>query len=391
MSNELERRLRAALSPTPAPDAELERRTMRRVRQAVPPARSRRRRIAVLVAQGVVVATVAGVLVLALPRGGHRAAVAPSEVLTVAGADPATGLFDPQTALRDLRGRVVVMAFVTRGCAPCADVFGTADDTFAERATFVQVLSDATIAQGRRISEGRLPAAGLAATPTAVDGGGALAARFDVTVRPTVVVLSKDGREAARFTENAAAGLTRVLPALVQASAPAGYPKPRPAQLDLAVFATTPADAATIPEITRHALMDHCQVVPGTLRLAARGPLGARIWVARSMDGGLAYASTYGRGGRGGGIGCGTARYQEYRDEGLRKILGSGIVTTENFSGEGRWGVAILVTDRWTELRIAGRRIPIATNGAIITGAGTPPTRAVLVGPGGSRSIRFLR
>ncbi|MCC6417470.1 MAG: hypothetical protein IT429_04405 [Gemmataceae bacterium] len=211
-----------------------------------------------------------------------------------------------------------------------------------------------------------------------------------MTAEPTILVLDRAGNEAARYTTLAPEELQRLLPRLIRQAPPAGFPRPRPVEPELGVFTKRPpADTSKIPGFILRTLTDSCQVVPGSIRLAASAPGGLRLWIAKSMDGSIGYATTYGRFDGGGGIGCGANRYEADRQKKLRQVRGSGVVLWEGGQSKGRWFAALGLMDGWTEVRIAGQRIPVTTNGMITTGTGTRPRTATLSGPRGSRTFRF--
>lgn len=392
MPNELEQRLRSVLPRTPQPDHGLEEATRQRVRRALPAPPSRSRRFVRVAMPALGLAGIGAVLFAALPRGTDTPArpVAREPELRLAAADPATGLFDPVTSISALRGRVVVLGFVSRTCADCTEVFGPALTQWASKVSFVQVFPDLTLAQGRKIGEGRLPGADFQRSPVAIDPRGELAEHFEVSSEPTVVVLDKFGRQTARFTEQPGATLTRLIARLEKQKGPAGYPKPRPS-LPLFPVLQGPANLTEpLPENVRGILEENCQLIPGSVRLAASGPNGMRVWLARSADGGIPIASTYGPAAfGGGGVGCGISRYAADREKMLRRAQGSGVYNLEYGSGRGRWGLSLVVLDGWTELRVAGQRIPITNNAVITAGTGTPPQTATLTGPRGARIVRM--
>lgn len=390
MSSALEQRLRATAPEAPEPDPALEAVVLRRVYEVLPRPRGKARTLLRFAAPAVGLAAIAALLVAALPRGTDAPSGRADKVLRIAGADPTAGLFDPVTSLADLRGRVVVMAFGSTSCGDCRNPFGTAYDTFAGQVTFVQVIRDVSLAQGRRISENRLPEVGFQATPVAIDPDGALAAQLEVTGEPTVLVLNRAGDEVARFAGSAGGGdLEGLLPRLIEEPPPAGFPRARPARPELAVFTEQPpADINQIPPITLQTFITNCQAIPGSLRLAATGPGGLRLWVAKTMDGDIARATSYGSSDHGGGVGCGAGRYEADRQKRLARIQRTGVVSSESGQGPTSWSVSLVLLDGWTEVRIGGQRIAVRANGAITTGPGTRPRTAIISGPNGTRTIR---
>ena len=219
MSSELEQHLCTVLDRRPEQNASLQRETWDQVSGVLGRHRAPRR----LVRQAVPVlgyAALIGLLALALPRGGTTPNTQPTgtnEVLQIAAADPATGLFDPTTSLAQLRGRVVVLGFVSRACGTCARVFGDASTRWAGKASFVQVFPDLTRTQARSIGDGHNPAAGFEPGPTAIDPNRTLFTHFKVKSEPTVVVLDKNGREAGRFTDTAGTAAAALIGRLASA------------------------------------------------------------------------------------------------------------------------------------------------------------------------------
>lgn len=224
MNRDVLERVRAAdpveVDALPAPTAaEAER--LRRAAATRPvhvrgPRRRRPRVGAVVGAAGV--AALAGLLVLALPRGDDTPAggITGGDVLTA----PATGklvavdVLDPGPStelpaagltVESLRGRWVVLNFAASWCAPCLEQTANLDDvarSVAPGAITLRVLTNDLEADARRTF---LPNGGHMAV--VLDPDGRMRDAYAVTALPTTVLLDPQGRVVGRWNDAGLDGL----------------------------------------------------------------------------------------------------------------------------------------------------------------------------------------
>lgn len=312
--------------------------------------------------------------------------------LWVAFPDPPSGVFDPATSIAQLRGRVVVLAFINPECPDCASAFDAVGATLRARTTLIAVLSHASRADALQLGEsgfGKDPAS----VSVAADPQGALARRFRVVNWPTLLVLDRKGSVAERL-EGARPDLAPVLRRVTRERPPFGYPRPRPVQPHLSVFDGPQGPLPRLPAHARRTLSSSgpCRIVPKSLRWVGRAA-GTTLLVARDYDGSVVMA-TVDR--EGTSVACGVARFRRDRLIATRRLRATGIVAYQGGrvspreGRPGRWHFEILVTDRWKSLRIADAVYPVVRSGVLATGTGAGPRGfAVLIGDRESRRIRL--
>lgn len=331
------------------------------------------------------------VLVICAALGGAVAAAAaprpagPAVTFPVVAADPAHRIEAPRTLARTLRGQVVVLAFVDDGCAGCDAVARTVKGL--RTAGGVARLGVATGIDASRAAA----LAARAGIPMAVDAGGAIAAAYGVTALPAVIVLDRQGGLAARF--DAPPDGQRLAAALAPLRA-----EPIPA--DLAPLTTLPRlsvfDGPVVPLGRLAAALRRylrpsttlCPYLPGSMRLAAEGIGGRRLYVARGFDGGIVTA-TSDPVTKGAGVACGVPGDRRLRGLQLREMRARGVVSVESRRAKGRPTVHYLVVlDGYTTAKYAGLTYDVGDNGLVFEGF-PGQTGVTLSGPKGVKTIRL--
>jgi hypothetical protein len=320
----------------------------------------------------------------AVPPPGERAPAHPAtfEVIQPAGGARAEAV---RTSMRSLRGRVVVLAFTDDRCTGCRE----ARTLMAAVAQSVGQATGFAVASGL----GRSDARGMVRTrtgravqflPTAIDPHGVLARVFGVRALPTLLVIDRAGRVAARLEQPPAAeDLQATLDDLTAEPIPADVDPPtRPR---LSVFDAPARPVGGLPRTLRPTTAP-CPYAPGSMRRIG-GDGGARFLVARTLDGGLLVATIDAQGV---GVGCGVAQAPSLRARELRRIARRGIVTALGSQARDRDPVyALVVLDGYDEAVANGSVFAIRRNGVVITGVGRA-TYVTLRGPAGSRRVRIF-
>jgi hypothetical protein len=281
---------------------------------------------------------------------------------------------------------MVVLAFTDDRCAGCKDVraLGQIGNTIGQSTGFAVAtgLSRPAAKKMVRTRHGRY----IQFLPTAADPHGALARKYGVTSLPTIVVIDRAGRLAARFEQPPTPqALQDVLDKL--------QPEPIPADVDaqtrphLSVFDTPVGAVRSLPAHLRPTTAP-CPFVRDSVRQIGKAG-DTRVLIARTLDGGLLLATATPNGG--GGTGCGTtASIPSLRARELARIAHRGIVTALGTSGPGHSPLyALIVVDGYTTAEVNGTAFPVRRNGVVITGVGTA-TYVTLSGPAGSRRVKIF-
>jgi len=318
----------------------------------------------------------------AAPGPGSRPP-APAGAFTVVTADPAHRVVAPRIGVRTLRGQVVVLAFLDDACPAC----GPAANLLA-RVKIRGGVARLGVATGIDATR----AAAFAATraiPMAVDPTGATAAAYGVTALPAIIVIDRSGRLAARFdTPATAAALAKALRPLLAEAIPAGVP-PVATRPRLSVFGRPAGAIPPIPPRLRRALAPattDCPSLPGTLRLAARGPGDRLLYVARAFDGGIVTAVSDPVG-RTADVACGVAVAPAARRAQLAAMRARGVVSLQTIRVRGRLPIhAMVVLDGYDQARYGGLIFTIDDNGLLLEGF-PGVTTVTLSGPSGTRRV----
>jgi hypothetical protein len=130
-----------------------------------------------------------------------------------------------------------------------------------------------------------------------------------------------------------------------------------------------------------------CPYVPGSIRLAATGPRGEALLLARGLDGSLVRVDHWG-GPLAASIGCGAPRNEAARRKALRTARDQGHLGFSTGTASGRYGLGLVILDGYDHITIDGVRYPVTHNGFIRTFA-KRPSRVVISGPAGARRVHL--
>jgi len=362
------------------------------------------------------VAAVAGLLALLIIEGPSSDPVAtqvgdPASALVfpIVYPDPTYGIVTPRTELANLRGQVVVLAFIDDACEQCgtaADILRAASHS---RATPLAVVSGVSVERARRFATApitvmapptsstppRGPGPGDVTVPTkayrglstAADPDGSRARALGVERLPTTVVIDRHGRVARLYDEvPTTEALGSYLERIARQAPPPDVPFALPPEPELAVFSEPTTVWNGVPRSWVPGRIA-CPYVPGSFRVAARGRDGEVLLLGQGLGRSLVTIARFG-GTNGSSIGCGAPRTEAARQRALRQARARGFVSLNTGSTRGRFSLALVILDGYDRIVIDGVERPVELNG-FIGSFPTQPSRVVIKGPTGERRIRL--
>jgi thiol-disulfide isomerase/thioredoxin len=325
--------------------------------------------------------------------GGTRPA-APALTFTViddgSGGSPVR---KPSVSLADLRGDVVVIAFMASWCEPCrrgADrPFNPETSTDLPRVLqYLSVLESRGV-RGLAVAVNDTPAAALAlkqrgpafdSFPLAIDPTGEASTLLDMAGVPGIVVLDREGRIAhKRFGPVAASEVTPVLESLVAESFPPDTLAGRQeTELPLSVL-----DGPTVPQDEVPAVIarrETCAVYLDRVFLAATQN-GVSIYFARAPRDQIAMFAVD-LAGQGSQMGCGGSA-----EDFAKQLEASPARGLFGHSSEKRSWSSFVVRDGYDRITVDGKSQPVVNNVAVVEGVALV-SEATFTGPAGTFVLR---